>query len=125
MNSTSADALFTSSTSAVGTRGAGARANAWLDIASAAVKTAAPRARFVIRRSPSRVPCGGSSMAGRECHPAARLHSTPGVLVITEDGERMAAGPVICALELGPQVLCPETSLTLLSLPESGSSAHA
>jgi hypothetical protein len=32
---------------------------------------------------------------------------------------------VICALELGPQVLCPETSLTLLSLPESGSSAHA
>src|SRR5215475_14723071 len=49
----------------------------------------------------------------------------PGCLVITEDGERMAAGPATCALELGPQVLCPETSLTLLSLPESGSSAHA
>jgi hypothetical protein len=48
MNSTSADALFTSSTNAVGTSGAGARAKAWPDIASATAKMAGPRALFVI-----------------------------------------------------------------------------
>jgi hypothetical protein len=53
MNSTSADALFTSSTNAVGTSGAGARAKAWPDIASATAKMAGPRALFVIRRSPT------------------------------------------------------------------------
>src|SRR5262245_46436840 len=102
MNSTSADALFTSSTSAMGTRGAGARANAWLDSASAAVKAAALRALFVIRRSPgSRVPCGFLTRQGQERHPGCKRALHAGGLVVAEDGERMAAGPVIYALELG------------------------
>jgi hypothetical protein len=64
MNSTSADALLTSSTSAMGTSGAGAFANAlldknWVDSATTAAPAAAKRAFFVIRRSPdSRFPGG-------------------------------------------------------------------
>src|SRR6516162_10640016 len=51
MNSTSADALVTSSTSAVGMSGAGARADAGQDAARAAPRTTALRALLVIRRS--------------------------------------------------------------------------
>src|SRR6516162_4481020 len=51
MNSTSADALFTSSTSAVGMSGAGARADAGQDAARAAPRMTALRALLVIRRS--------------------------------------------------------------------------
>src|SRR5262249_61562632 len=102
MNSTSADALFTSSTSAMGTRGAGARANAWLDSASAAVKTAALRALFVIRRSPPASPAGVLAWRAGDAIRLQSCISRPGGLVITGDGEGMAAGATALGPGMGP-----------------------
>src|SRR4029450_10837456 len=61
---TPAEALSPPSTGAVGTGGAGMRAAAELDSARAAAKRAAPRALFVIRRSPQSLVAGGF-LAGR------------------------------------------------------------
>src|SRR5271166_4639129 len=96
MNSISTDALFTSSTRAVGMGGASARADAWLDAARAAAKTAALRALFVIRRSPSPALLRLSSMTRRGSASRLGVHSTPTRLVVEEDGEKMAVGTAIC-----------------------------